>query len=97
MLNQKTKISNYNRNHAAGENCTIFNQRSYSYFRSFSLFIVSIVIKIDSSSIKIHALLDPGAFVCIIDKDFIDRHKLPLVIKKHPIYVEIIDGRLLVS
>jgi hypothetical protein len=29
-------------------------------------------------------------------KDFVDHHKIPLVIKKHPIPVEIIDGRPLV-
>jgi hypothetical protein len=32
-----------------------------------------------------------------MDKDFVDRHKLPLVTKKHYIPVEIIDGRPLVS
>jgi hypothetical protein len=42
-------------------------------------------------------LLDSGTFACFIDKDFVDHHKLPLVNKKHPIYVEIIDDRPLVS
>jgi hypothetical protein len=51
----------------------------------------------DSSSIKVRALLDARAFACFIDKDFTDRHKLPLVTKKHPIPVKVIDGRLLVS
>jgi hypothetical protein len=32
-----------------------------------------------------------------MNKDFIDRHKLPLITKKHPIPLEIIDGRPLVS
>jgi hypothetical protein len=32
------KISSHSRDHAAGESCTIFNQWSHSYFRSFSLF-----------------------------------------------------------
>jgi hypothetical protein len=31
-----------------------------------------------------------------MDKGFLDYHKLPLVTKKHPTPVEIIDGRLLV-
>jgi hypothetical protein len=35
----------------------------------------------DSSSIKVHALLDFGASACFMDKDFIDCHRLPLVIK----------------
>jgi hypothetical protein len=51
----------------------------------------------DSISIKIHVLLDSDAFACFVDKDFVDRHKLPLVTKKHPIPVEVIDGRPLVS
>jgi hypothetical protein len=38
ILNQRTKTSSHNNNRAAGKNCTIFNQRSYSYFQSFSLF-----------------------------------------------------------
>jgi hypothetical protein len=85
MLDQKTKMSNHNRNRAAGESCTIFNQRSYSYFQSFSLFYCPTYSKMDSGSIKAHALLDFGASTCFMDKDFIDRHKLSLVIKKHPI------------
>jgi hypothetical protein len=51
----------------------------------------------DSSSIKVYALLDSGASACFMDKDFVERHKLPLVAKKHPIPVEVIDGRPLVS
>jgi hypothetical protein len=51
----------------------------------------------DSTSIKVHALLDSGASACFMDKDFIDCHKLSLVTKKHPIPVEVIDGRPVVS
>jgi hypothetical protein len=51
----------------------------------------------DSSSIKVHALLDSGTFACFMDKDFVDRHKLPLVTKKHLIPIEVIDGKPLVS
>jgi hypothetical protein len=50
----------------------------------------------DSSSIKVYALLNSGTSTCFMDKDFIDRHKLPLVTKKHPIPVQVIDGRPLV-
>jgi hypothetical protein len=32
-----------------------------------------------------------------MDKDFVDRHKLSLVTKKHLIPVEVIDGRSLIS
>jgi hypothetical protein len=49
------------------------------------------MVKMDSSSIKIHALLDSGTSTCFIDKDFLDRHNLPLVTKKHPISIEVID------
>jgi hypothetical protein len=60
-------------------------------------FTVKLIVKMDSSSIKVHALLDSGAFACFMDKDFIDRHKLSLVTKKHPTPVEVIDVRPLVS
>jgi hypothetical protein len=92
MLSRKTKISNYSKDRVVGESCTIFNQRSYSYFQSLSLFYCRTNSKLDSNSIKVHALLDSGAFIC-----FADCHKLPLNTKKHLIFVEIIDGRPLVS
>jgi hypothetical protein len=50
----------------------------------------------DSSSNKVHALLDSRAFACFINKDFAERHKLPLLIKKHLILIEIIDSRPLI-
>jgi hypothetical protein len=46
----------------------------------------------NSSSIKIHALLDFGTSACFIN----NHHKLSLVTKKHPIPVEVIDGGPLV-
>jgi hypothetical protein len=42
-------------------------------------------------------LLDFGAFACLIDKYFVGRHKLPLITKKHPIPIEVINYRPLVS
>jgi hypothetical protein len=51
----------------------------------------------DYSSIKVHVLLDSGASVCFMDKEFVDRYKLPLVTKKHHIPVEVIDGRPLIA
>jgi hypothetical protein len=51
----------------------------------------------DSSSIKVHTLLDFGVFACFMDKDFVDRHKLSLITDKHPIRVKVIDRRFLVS
>ena len=62
-----------------------------------SCFIVPLRIKFDNRSIKISALLDSGASACFIDKDFAERYKLPLVTKKYPMSVEVIDGRPLVS
>ena len=50
----------------------------------------------DSSSTKVHILLDSGASACFIDKNIVDYHKLPLVTKKHPIPIEVIDGRHLI-
>ena len=55
------------------------------------------MIKVDSCSVKTKALLDSGASACFIDKDFVEKHNLPLVTKKSPIHVEVIDGRPLAS
>jgi hypothetical protein len=35
-------------------------------------FIVPLLVKTDSSSIKVHALLDYGTSACFMDKDFVD-------------------------
>jgi hypothetical protein len=59
-------------------------------------FFVPLIVKMDSTSIKVYALLGSRASVCFIDKDCVDRHKLSLISKKHPILVEVIDGRPLV-
>jgi hypothetical protein len=66
-------------------------------FKASFCFTVPLIIKMDSNNIKVHAVLDSEAFAYFIDKDFIDRHKLPLVTKKHPILVEVVDGRSLIS
>jgi hypothetical protein len=60
-------------------------------------FTIPLIVKLDSSSINVHTLLDFGASTYIIDKDFANRHKLPLITKKHPIPIDIIDRRPLVS
>jgi hypothetical protein len=60
-------------------------------------FTIPLRIKIDSNIIKVHALLDSKASTYFINKDFADRHKLPLITKKHSIPIEVIDGRPLVS
>jgi hypothetical protein len=65
--------------------------------KAFIFFTISLIVKTDSSIIKIHALLDSGPSACFMDKDFVDHHKLPLVTKKNPIHVEVIDERSLVS
>ena len=87
-------MSSYSWDYATGESCTIFIQRCN--LTSKACLNVPLIVKIDSSSIKIHALLDSGAFAYFLDKDFVDCHKLPLVTKKHPILIEVIDGRSLV-
>ena len=65
-------------------------------FEAFPCFIIPIIIKMDSSSNKVRALLDSEASTCFINIDFTDCHKLPLITKKHLIHVEVIDGKLLV-
>jgi hypothetical protein len=65
--------------------------------KAFPCFIIPLIVRMDSSSIKVHALLDFGAFACFMDKGFVDRYKLSLITKKHPIPVKVIDGKPLVS
>ena len=60
-------------------------------------FTIPLRVKFDDHSIKVSALLDSRASACFIDKDFAERHKLPLVTKKWPVSVKVIDGRPLVS
>ncbi len=59
----------------------------------------NIPLKIDfhPHSIKIKALLDSGASACFIDKNLVKRHNLPIVLKKSPVAVEVIDSRPLIS
>jgi hypothetical protein len=88
----------HNRDYLVGESCTIFNQTSYSYFQSSSpCFTILLIIKMDSNRIKVNALLDSKASAAFIDKDFANHHKLPLVLKKHPIPIKLIDDTPLVS
>ena len=60
-------------------------------------FTIPLRVEFDDHSIKVSALLDSGASACFIDKDFAERHKLPLITKKWLVSVEVIDGRSLVS
>ncbi len=60
-------------------------------------FLVPLLLKFDSHSIRTKALLDSGASACFMDKDFAKKHSLPLVAKKTPVHVEVIDGRPLIS
>jgi hypothetical protein len=60
-------------------------------------FIIPLTIHIDFNSVKVHTLLDSGTFACFIDKSFAKRHRFPLVLKKYPVLVEVIDGRPLAS
>ena len=65
--------------------------------KASTCFTIPLRTKMNFSNIKIHVLLDFGAFACFIDKDFADRHKLLFIIKKCPTPIEDIDGKLLVS
>jgi predicted aspartyl protease len=60
-------------------------------------FTVPLIVKMDSNSIIVHTLLDSGASACFMDKDFVNYHKLPLITNKHPIIIEVIDKRPLIS
>jgi hypothetical protein len=66
-------------------------------FEASSCFTVPLIVEMDSNSIKVHALLDSGTSACFIDKYFAGRHKLPLITKKHPIPIEVLDERPKVS
>jgi hypothetical protein len=45
-------------------------------------FTVLLIVKIKTTSIKVHALLDSRASACFVDKDIVDCHKLPLIAKE---------------
>lgn len=47
--------------------------------------------------IHANALLDSGASASFIDKTFVKLHSIPLILKKKPVNVEVIDGRLIAS
>jgi hypothetical protein len=60
-------------------------------------FNIPLIIDFPSHSIKIKALFDSEASACFIDRDLVKRHNLPIVPKKYPVAVEVIDGRPLIS
>jgi hypothetical protein len=59
----------------------------------------NIPLKIDfhPHSIKVKALLDFGPSAYFIDKNLVKRHNLPIVLKKSPVAVEVINDRALIS
>ena len=56
---------------------------------SSTCFTIPLRVKFNDHNIKVSALLDSRALACFIDKDFAERHKLPLVTKKCPVFVEL--------
>ncbi len=60
-------------------------------------FNIPLIIDSHPHSIKVKALLDSGASACFIDKNLMKLHNLPIVLKKSPVAVEVIDGRPLIS
>ena len=66
-------------------------------FEPSRCFNIPLIIDFHPNSIKVKALLDSGASACFIDRDLVKRHNLPIVPKKYPVSVEVIDGRPLIS
>ena len=64
---------------------------------SSRFFNIPLIIDFHPHNIKVKALLDSGASACFIDRDLVKRHNLPIVPKKYPVAVEMIDGRPLIS
>jgi hypothetical protein len=62
-----------------------------------SSFFLSIQINYNNFIISTHALLDSGVLANFIDKKFVNLHSIPLILKKTPVNVEVIDGRLIAS
>jgi hypothetical protein len=60
-------------------------------------FNVSLKIDFHPHDIKVKALLDSRASTSFIDKNLVKRHNLPIIPKKYPVIVEVIDGRPLIS
>jgi hypothetical protein len=57
-----------------------------------SSFFLSIQINYTNFIISTHALLDSSALANFIDKKIVNLHSIPLMLKKTPINVEVIDG-----
>jgi len=66
-------------------------------FEPSRCFNIPLKINFHPHSIKVHALLDSGASACFIDKNLVKLHNLPIVFKKYPMTIEVIDGRPLIS
>jgi hypothetical protein len=47
----------------------------------------------EEKELPVDALLDSGATSCFIDREFVDRHKMPCVPKKSCEFVNVADGR----
>ncbi len=65
-------------------------------FEPSRCFNIPLKINFHPHSIKVKTLLDSGASACFIDKNLVKRHKLPIVLKKYLVTVEVIDGRPLI-
>ena len=66
-------------------------------FEPSCCFNIPLIIDFHPHRVKVKALLDSGASACFIDRDLVKRHNLPIVPKKYPVAVEVIDGRPLIS
>ena len=76
---------------------SIPQQKSGSALTAQPTSCFTIPLSFGPQKIKTLALLDSGASACFLDKEFAERHKIPLVLKSKPIHVEVIDGRPLLS
>lgn len=76
---------------------SILQQKSGSTLSSQPASCFTIPLSFGPQKAKTLALLDSGASACFLDEEFARRHNVPLVLKLKPVYVEVIDGRPLLS
>ena len=74
---------------------SIPQQISGSFLSAQPASCFTIPLSFGPQKIKTLALLDSGASACFLDKEFAERHKIPLILKSKTVHVEVIDGRSL--
>ena len=61
------------------------------------VFSAQVEVRTPSCQLQVSALLDTGTNSCFMDRDFAQKHQIPLYKLSHPVSVVVIDGRPIAS